>query len=106
MRLARYFSGSIRATTWLDRVLVLLVASLLALQLLGAGRHRDDHTGYSDNCSSCFFAHQVPHGLPDAEPAVVPVWTAQAYTLAHPASRPAPASPRFLIPFAQAPPRA
>jgi hypothetical protein len=106
MRLARYFSGSIRTMTWLDRVMVLLVAALLALQLLGAGHHRDDHTGYSDNCSSCFFAHQVPHGLPDAEPAVVPVWTAQAYTLVPPADRPAPASPRFVIPLAQAPPRA
>jgi hypothetical protein len=107
MQFARYFSGSIRTMTWLDRVLVLLVASLLSLQLLGAGHHKDDHAGYSDNCASCFFAHQVPHGLPDVEPAVVPVRMAQVYRLAGPARRQAaPASPRFLIPHAQAPPRA
>jgi hypothetical protein len=106
MLLTRYVSGSIRALTRLDRVLVLLVASLLSLQLLSVGHHKDDHVGYQDNCSSCFFAHQVPHGLPDVEPALVPARIAQWYRIDRPAIRQTCVSPSFLIPNAQAPPRA
>lgn len=106
MQLARYFSGSIRTMARLDRVLVLLVASLLSLQLLSAGHHKDDHVGYDDTCSSCFFADQVPHGLPDAQPALVPVTIARSYRLERVVIHQSPADPRFLIPHAQAPPRA
>lgn len=106
MQLARYFSGSIRALTRLDRVLVLLVASLLSLQLLGAAHHKDDHVGYRGDCSSCFFAHQVPHGLPDVEPALVPARIAQWHPLDRPAIQQTYVFPGFLIPHAQAPPRA
>lgn len=106
MHLARYFSGSIRTMTRLDRILVLLVASLLSLQLLSAGHHKDDHVGYDGGCSSCFFADQVPHGLPEAEPVLVPFTVAQSYGLKRVVIHHAPAYPRFLIPHAQAPPRA
>lgn len=105
MQLARYFSGSIRTMTWFDRVLVLLVASLLSLQLLSAGHHKDNHVGYDDGCSSCFFADQVPHGLPDVEPVLVPFTVAQSYRLERLVIHRPPAYPRFLIPHAQAPPR-
>jgi hypothetical protein len=106
MQLARYFRSSIRSMTWLDRVLVLFVASLLSLQLLSVGHHKDNHVGYDGSCSSCFFAGQVPHGLPDAQPALVPVTIAQSYRLERVVIHQAPANPQFLIPHAQAPPRA
>jgi hypothetical protein len=106
MRLARYFGGSIRTMTRLDRVLVLLVVALLSLQLLSAGRHKSDHVNYDDGCSSCFFAHQVPHGLPDVKPDVVPVAAAQSYLVESLIIHEASATPRFLIPHSHAPPRA
>lgn len=105
MQLARYFRGSLRTMTWLDRVVVACVVALLSLQLLSAGRHKDDHVGVSDNCPSCFFAHQVPHGLPEVEPVLVPVVTTQAYYLAPLVIRQATSSFSFLIPKSQAPPR-
>jgi hypothetical protein len=106
MRLARYFSGSIRTMTWMDRVLVLLVVALLSLQLLSSGHHKGNHVGYSDHCASCSFAHQVPHGLPDVQPAVVPVSVAQSYLLERVVIHQAAPYARFLIPHSQAPPRA
>lgn len=105
MQLARYFRGSIRTMIRLDRFLVLLVVSLLSLQLLVSGHHKGDHVGYSDNCSSCYFAHQVPHGLPDIEPVVVPVTRARSYLLERLVIHQSAAYSRFLIPHAQAPPR-
>jgi hypothetical protein len=106
MQLARYFRGSIRTMIRLDRVVVLLVVSLLSLQLLGSGHHKGDHVGYSDDCASCYFAHQVPHGLPDIEPAVVPVTRARSYLLERIVIHQSSATSRFLIPHAQAPPPA
>ena len=105
MQLARYFRGSIRTMIRLDRFLVLLVVSLLSLQLLASGHHKGDHVGYSDNCSSCNFAHQVPHGLPDIEPVVVPVTRARSYLLERLVIHQPAAYSRFPIPPAQAPPR-
>ena len=106
MRAVRYFSGSIRTMSRVDRFLVLLVVALLSLQLLSAGHHKDGHAGYDDNCASCFFAHQVPHGLPDVKPVVVPVTRARSYLLERVVIHQAPTLSRFLIPHAQAPPRA
>jgi hypothetical protein len=106
MQLARYFRGSIRTMTRLDRVLVLLVVSLLSLQLLVSGHHKDDHVDVSADCPSCVFAHQVPHGLPDVEPVVVPVTRAWSYLLERIVVHQPAAYSRFLIPHSQAPPRA
>ena len=90
----------------MDRALVLLVVSLLSLQLLSSGHHKGDHVDYGDHCASCFFAHQVPHGLPDVKPVVVPVTTARSYLLERVVIHQAPAYASFLIPHSQAPPRA
>ena len=106
MQSARYFRGSIRTMTRLDRVLVLLVVALLALQLLVSGHHKDDHVASSNDCPSCVFAHQVPHGLPDVEPVVVPVTRAWSYLLERVVTFQSAAASRFLIPQSQAPPRA
>jgi len=106
MRLARYFSGSIRTKTRLDRVLALLAMLLLTLQLLSSGQHKDDHVGYSDNCSSCFFAHHLPSSLPDVNPGPVPVTATLSYRLLRFAIHQAPTRISFLIPCSQAPPRA
>jgi hypothetical protein len=105
MQLARYFRGSLRTRTWLDRALVLFVLALLSLQLLSAGRHKDDHVGYSDNCASCFFAHQVPHGLPDVDPVLAPARAATSYRVERFVIHQAPSLFSFLIPSAHAPPR-
>jgi len=106
MRLARYFSGSIRTRTRLDRVLALLAMLLLTLQLLSSGQHKDDHVGYSDDCASCFFAHHLPSSLPDVNPSLVPVTAALSYRLLRFVIQQAPTRISFLIPCSQAPPRA
>lgn len=106
MRPVRYFSASIRTKTRLDRVLALLAMLLLTLQLIGSGQHKDDHVGYSDNCSSCFFAHHLPSSLPDVNPGPVPVTAMLGYRLLRFVIHQAPTRISFLIPCSQAPPRA
>lgn len=91
--------------TWLDRVVVLAIALLLSLQLMLSGQHKDDHVGYNDNCPSCVFAHHVPCGLPEVNPALLPVLAQQAYLLLHVVIHQAPSCVSFLIPKSQAPPR-
>lgn len=105
MQLARYFNGSTRTVTWLDRVLVLCVVLLLSLQLLSSGRHKDDHVGQSDNCPSCVFAHHLPHGLPDVTPVLVPVSVAHSYQIARLVILQAPTPFSFLVPHSHGPPR-
>jgi hypothetical protein len=105
MQAIRYVSGSIRTMTWLDRVVVLMVALLLSLQLMVSGQHKDDHAGYGDNCPSCVFAHHVPSGLPEVNPVLLPVLAAQSYRLLRVVIHQAPLSVSFLIPKSQAPPR-
>lgn len=92
--------------TWLDRAVVLAVALLLSLQLALSGQHKDNHVGYDDNCPSCVFAHHVPCGLPEVNPALLPVVARQAYLVLRVAVLQAPSCISFLIPKSQAPPRA
>jgi hypothetical protein len=106
MQLARYFRGALRTKTRFDRILVLFVLALLSLQLLSAGRHKDNHVGYSDNCASCFFAHQVPHGLPDVAPVPAPARATYSYRIGRLVIHQAPSFFSFLIPSSHAPPRA
>lgn len=106
MQAARYFSGAIRTRNWLDRLLVLAVVLLLALQLLGSGQHKDDHIGHSGDCASCIFAHHVPHGLPGVDVAPAPAMAVVRYHLVPVVVRQAPAFFSFLIPQSQGPPRA
>jgi hypothetical protein len=103
---ARYFCGSIRTMTRFDRVAVLALALLLALQLLLSGQHKDDHVGYGDNCPSCVFAHHLPSGLPDVDPQPLPVQMAHSYRLPQAVVYRAPSFASFLIPESQGPPRA
>lgn len=105
MQQVRYFSGAIRTRNWLDRLLVLALVLLLALQLLSAGHHKDDHVGQSDDCPSCLFAHQLPHGLPGVEMAPLPAVALVRYYLAPVVVHQAPALFSFLIPQSQGPPR-
>lgn len=102
----RYFRGSLRTMTWLDRFVVLSVALLLSLQLMLSGQHKDDHVGYGDNCPSCVFAHHLPSGLPDVDPVALPGAATLSYHLADAVVYRAPAVVSFLIPESQAPPTA
>lgn len=104
MQAMRYFNGAIRTRNWLDRLLVLAVVLLLSLQVLSAGNHKDDHVGQSDDCPSCLFAHQLPHGLPELDVVAAPVVTLLQYHLAPVVFLQTPALFNFLIPQAQAPP--
>lgn len=106
MQAARYFRGSIRTLSWLDRFMVLSLALLLSLQLALSGQHKDDHPGYGDNCPSCVFAHHLPSGLPDVDPVALPGGEVLSYRLAEVAIYRAPSVVSFLIPESQAPPRA
>lgn len=106
MQAARYFSGAIRTRTWLDRLLAVALVLLLSFQLLSAGNHKDDHAGQSDDCPACMFAHQLPHGLPEVDIVPVPVEALLHYHLTPAVFLQAPAVFNFLIPQAQAPPRA
>ena len=90
--------------TALDRVVVLAVALLLSLQLMMSGQHKDDRVGYSSSCASCVFAHHVPSGLPDVDPALVPTLTQQSYRLLRVSILQPPSRLSFLIPKSQAPP--
>jgi hypothetical protein len=105
MHAVRYFRGSIRTMTWLDRAVVLSLALLLALQLLLSGQHKDDHAGYRDNCPSCVFAHHLPSGLPDVDPQPLPLQMAHSYRLQQALAYRAPSFLSFLIPESQGPPR-
>lgn len=91
--------------TWLDRVVVSMVALLLSLQLMASGHHKDQHVGFDDHCASCVFAHHVPSGLPEAELRPLPVTTAPSYRLERVAVHESPVYVSFLIPKSQAPPR-
>lgn len=102
----RYLRGSIHSMTWLDRVVVLSVALLLALQLMVSGQHKDDLAGYGDNCPSCVFAHHLPSGLPDVDPVALPAGEVLSYRLEQAAVYRSRAVLSFLIPESQAPPRA
>lgn len=104
MQAVRYVSGSIRSMTLLDRVVVLTLALLLSLQLMMSGQHKDDHAGYSGSCASCVFAHHVPSGLPEVNPALVPALTEQSYRLLRVVIHQPPSRLSFLIPKSQAPP--
>jgi hypothetical protein len=106
VRAVRYFRGSIRTMTWLDRAVVLSLALLLALQLLVSGQHKDDNAGYGDNCPSCVFAHHLPSGLPEVDPVPLPVQAGHSYRLPPAVVVRAPSVFSFLIPKSQAPPRA
>jgi hypothetical protein len=106
VRAVRYFRGSIRTMTWLDRAVVLSLALLLALQLMLSGQHKDDAAGYGDNCPSCVFAHHLPSGLPDVNPVPLPVQAGHSYRLPQAVVYRAPSLVSFLIPESQAPPRA
>ena len=104
-RLQRYFNGTILTKTRLDRVLAVLVLLMLAVQLLGMGQHKDDHTGAKADCASCFFAHQLPSGLPDVAPVAAPVLGLASYPLLRFVTHDFHARTSFLIPQSQAPPR-
>ncbi|WP_036166158.1 hypothetical protein [Massilia sp. 9096] len=106
MQPLRYFRGSLRTMTWLDRAVVLSVALLLALQLMLSGQHKDDLAGYGDNCPSCVFAHHLPSGLPDVDPVALPPRQVLSYRLEPAAVYRSRSFVSFLIPESQAPPRA
>lgn len=105
MQRDRYFTGTTRSTTRLDRFLVTLVVLLLSLQLLTAGRHKDNHVGFSDNCASCVFAHHLPHALPEVDLVAAAPLALVAYHIAQVLIRQAAKPFSFLIPRGQAPPR-
>ena len=104
-RLQRYFNGTILTKTRLDRVLAVLVLLMVAVQLLGMGHHKDDHVGAKADCASCFFAHQLPSGLPDVAPVAAPVLGLASYPLLRFVTADFHARISFLIPQSQAPPR-
>jgi hypothetical protein len=102
----RYFSGSLNSKTWYDRVLAACVLLLLTLQLLSSGQHKGDHIGVQDDCVSCFFAHHLPTSLPNVAPVPVPVLALALYPLIQFVQHDFDVRISFLIPRAQAPPRA
>lgn len=105
MQLDRYFTGTTRTTTRLDRLLVMLVVLLLSLQLLTAGQHKDNHVGFNDNCASCVFAHHLPHALPEVDLVPAAPVGLVAYHIAQVLIRQAAKPFSFLIPRGQAPPQ-
>jgi nitrate reductase gamma subunit len=105
MQLDRYFTGTTRTTTRLDRLMVMLLVLLLSVQLLMSGCHKENHAGYSDNCASCVFAHHLPHALPEVDLVPAAPMALVAYHIAQVLIRQAAIPFSFLIPRGQAPPR-
>jgi len=89
----------------LRRILLVLCALTLSLQLIGSGFHHHDLDEQLSDCVSCHVTSHANAALPAAPPLLLAVFLAVAYVLARLPRPPLVVLRQYLIPSPQAPPR-
>ena len=95
-----------RSSTRLQRVVLSVVMLLLSLQLLGTSYHKHAYLGADTDCAACHFVQHLPADVPPPAQLAAPTLAILYFHVLPIFAFTNLARASFLIPDAQAPPRA